>query len=205
MSQFLERDGGDMGLQRSPGGFEFGIQGYSYGAPVPSSVTFFLDNTAMVCDQYGRAIRGVVMDGGKVVEFAMSPPEGIRADGEVTPRPQFATHADVVAGLLGERVDVLYEMDHAEDACVKCKGKKVLSVGGRCPACRGTGFRYGMSVAGWPQLTYDQLKKIKRLPATPVDDLVRIGDLDKREGAIRAKAEAGDVRAKELVAAAEEE
>lgn len=39
---------------KSPGGFVFGIQGYSYGEVRPTSVTFFMDGTARVCDHHGN-------------------------------------------------------------------------------------------------------------------------------------------------------
>lgn len=86
---------------RSPGGFIFGVQGFSWGEPRPTTITFFLDNTAMVCDQHGRPIRGTVVDG-KEVKFATSAPSGDRDLG-VQAR-MFATHAQVVAALEAERV-----------------------------------------------------------------------------------------------------
>lgn len=70
----------------SPGGFIFGIQGWTWGEQKPTSITFFLDGTAKVCDQHGRPIRGVVKDG-KPIHFA------------------HCTHAQTVDALAGERID----------------------------------------------------------------------------------------------------
>ena len=57
----------------SPGGFVFGVSGWTWGEPRPKSITFFLDNTAKVSDQHGRPIKGTVVDN-KEVRFAAGPP-----------------------------------------------------------------------------------------------------------------------------------
>ena len=70
----------------SPGGFVFGVQGWTWGEQRPTTITFFLNGTAKVSDQHGRPIKGVVKDG-KPIYFERS------------------THAQVVAALADERVD----------------------------------------------------------------------------------------------------
>ena len=74
------------GQYTSPGGFVFGVQGWTWGEQRPSSITFMLDGTAKVSDQHGRPIKGVVKDG-KPVYFDK------------------CTHAQVVAALVEERID----------------------------------------------------------------------------------------------------
>lgn len=85
----------------SPGGFVFGVQGWHWGEPRPSSITFFLDGTAKVCDQHGRAIKGCVIDN-KEVRFASGPPS---PDDKPNARAGLATHAQVIAALAAERID----------------------------------------------------------------------------------------------------
>ena len=92
-----------MGEFQSPGGFVFGVQGFTWGEPRPTAITFFLDGSAKVSDQHGRPIRGALVDGKKIM-FADSAPENDQS-GKITPRPQFATHAQVIAALSSERVD----------------------------------------------------------------------------------------------------
>lgn len=75
-----------VGEFRSPGGFIFGVQGWQWGDQRPTTITFFLDGTARVCDQHGRPIKGVVHDG-KPCYF------------------ERCTHAEVIAALARERVD----------------------------------------------------------------------------------------------------
>lgn len=72
---------------QSPGGFVFGVQGWTWGEQRPTSITFFLDGTVKVSDQHGRPIRGVVTKDGRAVYFAK------------------CTHAQAVAALTEERVD----------------------------------------------------------------------------------------------------
>jgi hypothetical protein len=88
----------------------FGVQGWTWGEPRPKSITFFLDGTAKVSDQHGRPIRGTVVDN-KEVRFADAAPIADRG-GDVVPRPQFASHAQVIAALAAERVDWL-KLDRA--------------------------------------------------------------------------------------------
>lgn len=87
----------------SPGGFTFGVQGWSWGTPRPTTITFFTDNTAMVCDQHGRPIKGTEVDG-KKVKFAITPP---KADGSDIALRQagLATHLQVVEALEAENID----------------------------------------------------------------------------------------------------
>lgn len=101
-------DQGREGMGTSPGGFEFGVQGWTWGEPRPTGITFFLDDTAMVVDQHGRPIRGVMdIKTNKELLFAMKPPEASR-QGDITPRPQYGTHAQVIKALEAERIDWRY-------------------------------------------------------------------------------------------------
>lgn len=86
---------------QSPGGFVFGVQGWTWGEPRPKSITFFLDNTAKVCDQHGRPIRGTVVDS-REVRFATTAPGN---NDPPSARAGLATHAQVIAALAAERVD----------------------------------------------------------------------------------------------------
>lgn len=88
----------------SPGGFVFGVSGWTWGEPRPKTITFYLDNTARVSDQYGRPIKGVVGHDNKPILFA---PTGPESDGNnnYRPRPQYATHRQVIAALAAERCD----------------------------------------------------------------------------------------------------
>lgn len=90
-----------LGEYQSPGGFVFGVAGWSWGEPRPKSITFFLDGTAKVSDQHGRPIKGTVVDN-KEVLFAQGPPKN---DDMPNTRAHLATHAQVVAALTAERVD----------------------------------------------------------------------------------------------------
>lgn len=85
----------------SPGGFVFGVQGWHWGNPRPVSITFFLDNTAVVGDQYGRPIRGTVHPNGKELYFALGPPQN---DDKPSERASLATHEQVIDALEAERV-----------------------------------------------------------------------------------------------------
>lgn len=135
---------------RSPGGFVFGVQGWSWGEQRPSSITFFLDGTARVCDQHGRPIKGVVKDG-RPVYF------------------EKCTHAQVIQHLGEERVDWT-----------------------------------ALACAGWPQLPYEELMKLKELPPTPVAELKKIKDTALRRDALQARREADEKLAKELQAVEQE-
>lgn len=90
-----------VGQFESPGGFVFGVQGWMWGQPRPTAITFFLDGTAKVSDQYGRPIRGTVVDNRQVL-FAQGPP---KADDSPSARSQYGTHAQVVDALAKELVD----------------------------------------------------------------------------------------------------
>lgn len=71
---------------KSPGGFVFGVQGWTWGEQRPSSITFFVNGTCRVSDQHGRPIKGTVRDN-KPLYFDK------------------CNHAQVVAALAEERVD----------------------------------------------------------------------------------------------------
>lgn len=125
----------DVGQFVSPGGFIFGLSGWVWGAQRPVSLTFFLNGTAMVSDQWGRPIKGANIDG-KDVWFAPRPPQQddpiaghIVHNGKKAP---LASHLDVIEALAHERID-WQTLTHA----------------------------------GWPQLPYAELKKIKSLPFWP--------------------------------------
>ncbi len=145
----------------SPGGFEFGIQGWDWGEQRAKSITFFLDGTAMVCDQHGRPIRGSVHNN-KEVLFAITAPDlpNGRPASELT---RLGNHADIIAALRADR----YEWTT-------------------------------MSHAGWPQIPYEELKKIAELPPTPLEELRKIRNPLLRKDAIKMWQEA-DAKAKELV------
>lgn len=97
-----EQDQSNMtGEYTSPGGFVFGVAGWTWGEPRPKSITFFLDGTAKVCDQHGRPIRGTSVNN-KEVKFAMTAPAN---DDTPETRKGLATHAQVIAALAAERID----------------------------------------------------------------------------------------------------
>lgn len=124
-------------LIKSPKDIPFGIENWSYGEVRPTSVTFFLDGRALVCDHRGNSITSYS-----------------------------GTHAEVVAKLLDD------------------------------------GFNWQkLDYAGWPQLPYEELKKIEVLPPTPLDELMTIKDRALRADAVRMRQEADA----EATAAAEEE
>lgn len=97
-----------VGEMQSPGGFVFGLQGWSWGEPRPKSITFFLDGTAKVSDQHGRPIKGTVVNN-KEVRFAQGPPS---PDDQPDARKALATHAEVVAALTDEEINWL-KLDRA--------------------------------------------------------------------------------------------
>lgn len=135
---------------RSPGGFVFGTQGWTWGEQRPTAITFMLDGTCKVSDQHGRPIKGTVKDN----------------------RPLYfdrCSHAQVVAALAEERVDW-----------------------------------QTLVCAGWPQLPYAQLKALKMLPPTPIDELRKIADSDLRNDALKIRREMDAAREKEAALAAEE-
>jgi hypothetical protein len=97
-----------------------------WGEARPVTITFFLDNTAMVADQYGRPIRGTIVNN-KEVFFAMEAPQ---SDDTPTTRAKLATHAQTIAALTAERVDWTK-----------------------------------LTWAGWPQISYDELKALPTVPS----------------------------------------
>lgn len=153
----------------SPGGFVFGPQGFTWGQSIPKGITFFLDNTCTVTDQYGRPIRGVVGLDNKPTLFAPNPPDAVQ-DNIIIPRPQYATHQKTIEALESERID----------------WKK-------------------LTCAGFPQLPYEELKKLPALPPTPIRELKKIVDKDLRKAAIKARKEADELRARELRISDEED
>lgn len=211
----FESQGESSFMGKSPGGFEFGIQGFSWGQPKPTSITFFLDNTAMVCDQYGRKICRAVI-GDKEVRFADSPPDASR-DGSIVPRPQFATHVQVIEALAAEKINWLAYQVQYVDRAGQSKARsnltpeeaskmqeKLLSEGNRNVVI----IREIVS-AGWPQLPYDRpkegpqfcLKDLPELPPTPIEELRKITNASLRKDALRIRREADGARDKELQAA----
>lgn len=206
----LEAYGEESWRGKSPGGFEFGIQGWNWAPPVPRAITFFLDNTCVVSDQYGRCMKGCRLENGQLMRFADRAPEDrTRQGGGIAPRPQFATHAQTIEALLGERIDVIEEINRYGEPCRACKGNKV--VGNKwCQTCfhRDSGESTGMAPAityvGWPQLPYDTLKRLKRLPQTPESELKKILDPELRKVALRLRREADAEREKELQLAEKE-
>lgn len=183
------------GMTVSPGGFEFGIQGWNWGTPRIKSVTFFIDNTAMVSDQHGRPVRGIYDE--KTNEnylFAMTPPHG-DAQRANEPRAKYATHQQVVDILLSDlNIDLIKEINDAGEMCVACKGEGKRGDSQWCQMCNRTGKKQVIACAGWPQLPYEQLKKIKKLPPTPEDELERILDSKLREDALKMRAEKNGVK-----------
>lgn len=151
---------------RSPGGFVFGVQGWNWGEQRVTSITFFLDGTAMVCDQHGRPIKGTVVDN-KVLKFVTTSPE--IQGGDTAARAKCARHAEVVAALAVERIDW-----------------------------------QTLVCAGWPQLPYAQLKALKELPPTPLEELRKIKDSLLRKDALRIRREVDEAREKELQAVEDE-
>lgn len=99
----MDKNEGFAGSVVSPGGFIFGVQGWTWGEPRPKSITFFLDGTATVADQHGRPIKGTMV-GNKEVKFATSPPKSDGSDRELRVAA-FATHEQVVTALAAERID----------------------------------------------------------------------------------------------------
>lgn len=203
----------------SPGGHEFGVTGWTWGAPVPKSITFYLDNTATVADQYGRKILRAISPEGVELRFADSPPDASRDRDLVVPRPQFATHQQVLAALAAERIDWLsYEVRYVErdgsrksragltmEAAAKLQAK-LLAEGKTSVLMERT-----IACAGWPQLPYERpkeggacLKDLPELPPTPEAELRKIRDPELRRDALKARREADQAREKELQAAEKE-
>jgi hypothetical protein len=49
-----------------------------------------------------------------------------------------------------------------------------------------------LSMAGWPQIPYDELIELSQLPPTPIEELRKIKDRKLRKDAIRARREADE-------------
>ena len=219
----LESKSSGAGGGISPGGFEFGIVGFQWAEPIPKSITFFLDNTAMVTDQYGRQIRRAISPDGAEVKFADCAPDASR-EGDIFPRPQFATHAQTLAALRGEKVDWLaynvrwYTSQGPrvrtgltfDEACkLQSSLAKDSAVNQRVTLER------MVVTAGWPQLPYEELVKLppSALPpvATAPEDqdaylhqLMKIRDKELRRAALRMRREMYEGVAAEMESMMEE-
>lgn len=165
-----------MGEFESPGGFVFGVQGWSWGEPRPTSITFFLDGTAKVSDQHGRPIRGTVVDN-KEVLFAHGPP---KADDPPGSRSKYASHAQVLAALQAELVD--WRRLH-------CAGWPQLPY---------------EQLKELPESLLPPVSSDPREREAYLNELRKIPDKDLRRDALRVRREANDARAKELAASASE-
>lgn len=201
----FEGNGNDTFSGRSPGGFEFGVQGWAWGPPIAKSITFFLDGSAIVADQYGRPVRRAITPDGKTVNFADRPPEGNR-EGTVVPRPQFANHAMTLETLTAEGIDwQSYEVRwRSRDGNMRMQGRmtldevtrrqvKLLEEGNTAVMVERT-----VACAGWPQLPYEQLKRLKDLPPTPLEELAKIPDAAMRRDAMKMRREIAAAVEKDL-------
>jgi hypothetical protein len=107
----LQKENDHVGTFKSASGsFIFGVENWVWRDPVPTSVTFFIDGTAIVNDQYGRPIRGVIHDGHET-KFAPTPPVA-DSSGEIVPRPEYANHQQVIEALRSEGIE-WKTLDHA--------------------------------------------------------------------------------------------
>jgi hypothetical protein len=203
----FEGQGGDVASARSPGGFEFGLTGFVFGEPRPTSITFFLDGSAMVSDQYGRCIRRCITPEGAELRFADCAPDANK-EGLVEPRPQFATHVQTIEALTAERVDWLAYSVSWRDRSNQNKVRTGMSLK-QAHDLRSRLVAEGNSMvtvartiacAGWPQLPYEELKKLPELPPTPLDELRKIRDPQFRKDALRVRREADEASARESVA-----
>ena len=140
----------------SPGGFVFGVQGWTWGEQRPTSITFMMNGHAKVCDQHGRPIKGVVTKDGKPIFFDK------------------CSHAQTIAALAEERVDW-----------------------------------QTLTCAGWPQLPYEELQKVKMEALPPLQDtdeerrsylnqLGKIPDKELRRAAIKFRGEMDELRKQEI-------
>lgn len=195
---------------RSPGGFEFGLQGFQWAEPRPTSITFYLDNTASVQDQYGRPVRRAITNTGEL-RFADTPPEASQ-DGTVVPRPQFATHTQVIAALSEERIDWTGYLVQwiTSGGAAKWRGGLNLTEAGKMQAKliqegnRNVTIAREIACAGWPQLPYAELKKLPEIPPTPIEELRKIRDPALRKDALRLRREIDEGRAAEMAVVEEE-
>jgi hypothetical protein len=185
VSTTTERD--YVGEYTSPGGFVFGVQGWTWGDQRAESITFLINGTARICDQHGRLF--------KVLQ---------RQDGTVLDLGQM-THVQIIEVLAEERINLVEEMNKHGKPCPRCKGTKLESGGSRpCQACyhknsnTSTGLARCLTVAGWPQVPYDMLKKIVNLPPTPIEELRKIRDPQLRKDALRMRREVDAAKAEEM-------
>jgi hypothetical protein len=93
------------GLKTSPGGFCFGLENFTWPEPVPCAITWYLDGTASVFDQFGRPIKGFVTSDGREVLLADRPPEHQQATLKIRRTEKFCTHLQAVQALEAEEVD----------------------------------------------------------------------------------------------------
>jgi hypothetical protein len=170
MERKLTMDEMHFGEFESPKGFVFGIQGFKYSDPIVRTVTWFIDNTALVADQYGRCIKGILTKDAHEILFAPSAPDATMPSGAgidlpkspfhagrrpPPPEKRYATHLEVYDALIAEGVDI----------------RK-------------------LSVCGWPQLPYDLLVELKDLlPPVPIEQLHTIKAPELRKDALRMRLE----------------
>jgi hypothetical protein len=157
---YIEHDRGPQNLS-SPNGFEFGVVGWNWGEARPKAITFYLDGSVGVFDQHGRPIRGAVVDGKEYWFAAGSPP--LLRDEPVYPQ-RFVTHnrRQIPCATHAEVIAAL-EADRHD-------WRKLAH-------------------AGFPQLPYEQLKKLTNLSRTPADELRKIRDQNLRVDALRLATE----------------
>ncbi len=62
-----------------------------------------------------------------------------------------------------------------------------------------------LTLSGWPQLPYEELKKLKVIPNTPIRELRKITDIELRRAALRVRKEADEARRREMMLLDEEE
>lgn len=188
----FEGDGNNGGGIVSPGGFEFGMVGWQYAQPIPHSITFYTDGSCQVSDQYGRPIRYASMPDGRTHRLADSPPDASK-DGEVVPRPQFASHAEVIDALAAHHIDwttytVRYRQSGSNRVLDRLTKDKAEEFAAKVAKSGATHISVGRSIscAGWPQLPYEELVKLPELPPTPAEELLKIRDPELRSAAFRA-------------------
>jgi hypothetical protein len=182
-----------LGQFESENGIVFGLQGWRPNEPQAVSITWFNDNTAMVLDQHGRPIHGILLDDGKIVKFATSAPIATE-DGAVVLRPQFSSHADVVMALESEGIDwqaytVRYKLSSGRGMMKpKMPKQKAVDLIERITKEGATSVSMHRTIAcvGWPQLPYDELMKLVDCPIATEEGLELIPDVNLREDALRA-------------------
>lgn len=62
-----------------------------------------------------------------------------------------------------------------------------------------------LTLSGWPQLPYEELKKLRVVPNTPIRELRKIPDIELRRAALRVRKEADEARRREMQLLDEEE